>query len=226
MMPNEELSLLFILSAPLWKVSFVSYTQVLTKKSRDFPLLHIVFLLYNIICLFLAHSGQGVLLEGKLLDVSRHVINDVQNQKVRWGRYQHYLAFCLITVSTMQYTRWEEVSFFILQFKIKVKNVKNKVEMLRMKLKNQEQNLNIKKKVEILRINLTFQDQSQTLDFLHCCHFRTNPYQSLCFGETKHKRRRTEHKPHCFVICRSVTTCCTSNPAASIRGSLMPLARK
>ncbi|XP_026222172.1 arpin [Anabas testudineus] len=29
-------------------------------------------------------SGQGVLLEGQLLDVSRHVISDVQNQKVRY----------------------------------------------------------------------------------------------------------------------------------------------
>uniref|UniRef100_A0A4W6EU87 Arpin n=1 Tax=Lates calcarifer TaxID=8187 RepID=A0A4W6EU87_LATCA len=29
-------------------------------------------------------SGQGVLLEGKLLDVSRHAISDVKNQKVRF----------------------------------------------------------------------------------------------------------------------------------------------
>nr|XP_046249912.1 arpin isoform X2 [Scatophagus argus] len=29
-------------------------------------------------------SGQGVLLEGKLMDVSRHVISDINNQKVRF----------------------------------------------------------------------------------------------------------------------------------------------
>ncbi|XP_026166564.1 arpin [Mastacembelus armatus] len=29
-------------------------------------------------------SGQGVLLEGKLLDVSRHAISDVKNQKIRY----------------------------------------------------------------------------------------------------------------------------------------------
>lgn len=31
---------------------------------------------------FFPHSGQGVLLEGKLLDLSRHAITDVNNQKV------------------------------------------------------------------------------------------------------------------------------------------------
>lgn len=30
-----------------------------------------------------SHSGDGVLLEGKLLDVSRHAISDDSSQKVR-----------------------------------------------------------------------------------------------------------------------------------------------
>ena len=34
--------------------------------------------------MFPVPSGAGVLLEGKLLDVSRHAITDVKNQKVKF----------------------------------------------------------------------------------------------------------------------------------------------
>lgn len=36
--------------------------------------------------MFPFHSGEGVLLEGRLEDVSRHAITDDKHQKVQWGK--------------------------------------------------------------------------------------------------------------------------------------------
>ncbi len=41
--------------------------------------------IYLIVDVFLPRSGKGVLLEGKLVDFSRHAISDDSNQKVQLG---------------------------------------------------------------------------------------------------------------------------------------------